>query len=83
MHYASFLHDRLSGCRICHQIGCLAAALVLAAHEVALCGGFKPRRSRLGISAHQLRAVDVQGEQDAGRKLLEARIALQRLDRIA
>src|SRR5258705_506816 len=56
--------------------------LVLAANEVALCGGFKPGHPCLGISAHELRAVNVQGEQYAGRKLLEAEIALQRLDRI-
>src|SRR5258705_4472744 len=56
--------------------------LVLAANEVALCGGFKPGHPCLGISAHELRAVNVQGEQYAGRKLLEAGIALQRLDRI-
>src|SRR4029077_7644416 len=39
-----------------HQV---QGPLVLAANEVALRGGFKSRRPRLGISAHELRAVDV------------------------
>src|SRR4029077_11193615 len=55
---------------------------VLAASEVALRGDLEPRRPRVAIPAHEFRAVNVQGEQYAARKLLEAWMALQRLDRI-
>lgn len=63
MDYASFLHDRLSGCRICHQIACLAAALVLAAQFWGVSGALANRGadvclSRTTVEEQRAHAVD-------------------------
>jgi hypothetical protein len=63
-----------------HQVQC---ALVLAAHQIALRGDFEAGRAGPGIPADQPRAVDVEREQYAYRKLPEAWIALQRPDCIS
>src|SRR5438094_10324074 len=63
-----------------HQV---QRALVLAADEPTLRRDFEQGRAGLGIAADRSRAMDVEREQHARRKLLEARITPQRLDRVA